>query len=75
MFDDPHVNASGGLEPVQLSGGGETKLTLIPIEMDDRPLWASPVIPDAGQHTSSILASLRHDENTIAALVESGAVE
>jgi crotonobetainyl-CoA:carnitine CoA-transferase CaiB-like acyl-CoA transferase len=75
MFDDPHLNASGGLESVDLVGGGETRLPLIPIEMNGRRLGVSPIIPDAGQHTSSILASLGYDEPSITALVRSGAVE
>jgi crotonobetainyl-CoA:carnitine CoA-transferase CaiB-like acyl-CoA transferase len=75
MFDDPHLEASGGLEPVELNGGGETRLPLIPIEMNGRRLGVSRIIPDAGQHTSSILASLGYDERSIAALVRSGAVE
>jgi crotonobetainyl-CoA:carnitine CoA-transferase CaiB-like acyl-CoA transferase len=75
MFDDPHLNASGGLEPVVLNGGCETKLPLIPIEMNGRRLGVSPNIPDVGQHSSSILASLGYDETDIAALLASGAVE
>ena len=75
MFDDPHLEASGGLEPVELNGGGETRLPLIPIEMNGRRLGVSRIIPDAGQHTSSILVSLGYDEPSITALVRSGAVE
>ena len=75
MFDDPHLNASGGLEPVQLNGGGETRLPLIPIEMNGRRLGVSRIIPDAGQHTSTILASLGYDEAEVVELSRSGTVE
>jgi crotonobetainyl-CoA:carnitine CoA-transferase CaiB-like acyl-CoA transferase len=36
MFDDPHLVASGALEPVTLPGGGETTLPGIPIAFDGR---------------------------------------
>jgi crotonobetainyl-CoA:carnitine CoA-transferase CaiB-like acyl-CoA transferase len=34
MFDDPHLVASGALEPVTLPGGGQTALPGIPIAFD-----------------------------------------
>ena len=35
MFDDPHLIASGGLEPVTLANGTETALPTLPITFDD----------------------------------------
>jgi crotonobetainyl-CoA:carnitine CoA-transferase CaiB-like acyl-CoA transferase len=38
MFDDPHLNASGGLQPVTLPDGRETMLPALPISMGgERP--------------------------------------
>ena len=34
LFDDPHLNASGGLTPVTLPNGTRTKVPNLPIEMD-----------------------------------------
>ena len=34
LFDDPHLLASGGLEPVTLPDGRETRLPTLPLEMD-----------------------------------------
>jgi crotonobetainyl-CoA:carnitine CoA-transferase CaiB-like acyl-CoA transferase len=75
MFDDPHLNASGGLEPVILTDGTETRLPLMPIEMAGRRLGQSPSIPKSGEHTDSLLASLGYDVAAIAGLRDRGAIE
>lgn len=36
LFDDPHLNASGGLVTVRLPDGRETRLPSLPLEMDGR---------------------------------------
>ncbi len=74
MFDDPHLNASGGLEPVILSDGRETKLPLLPIEMDGRRLGNSPQIPQSGADTIALLKSLSYNDAEIAALLAAGIV-
>jgi crotonobetainyl-CoA:carnitine CoA-transferase CaiB-like acyl-CoA transferase len=75
MFDDPHLNASGGLEPVFLPDGTETKLPLLPIEMGGRRLGNSPQIPPVGADTDSLLVGLGYDAEQIGELRKSGAVE
>jgi crotonobetainyl-CoA:carnitine CoA-transferase CaiB-like acyl-CoA transferase len=74
MFDDFHLNASGGLEPVILPNGDETKLPLMPIEMDGRRLGQSANIPQIGENTASILAAFGCAEAEIEALFDSGVV-
>ena len=34
LFDDPHLNASGGLVPVTLPDGRRTKLPALPLALD-----------------------------------------
>ena len=75
MFDDPHLNASGGLEPVILPDGRETRLPLLPIEMDGKRLGNSPQIPASGADTDALLASLGYGEAEIGVLRARGAVE
>lgn len=75
MFDDPHLNASGGLEPVILADGTETRLPLMPIEMAGRRLGQPPSIPKSGEHTDALLTSLGYDMKAIAELRKCGAVE
>ena len=72
MFDDPHLNASGGLEPVRLPDGSETMLPLIPIEMNGHRLGVSSTIPQIGENTSSILIALGYDDAQIDAMFKTG---
>lgn len=75
MFDDPHLNAGGGLEPVTLDNGEATKLPALPIEMNGaRP--SSPVQLSAiGEHTEKRLAGLGISPEEIVRLREKGAIE
>jgi crotonobetainyl-CoA:carnitine CoA-transferase CaiB-like acyl-CoA transferase len=74
MFEDPHLLASGGLEPVTLPDGRETMLPLLPIEMDGKRLGTSPTIPRVGEDSDAILSTLGFDEAAITTLRASGAV-
>ena len=75
MFDDPHLNAAGGLEPVTLDSGEETRLPALPIEMNGaRP--SSPVqLSSIGEHTDEHLANLGIPPEEIVRLREKGAIE
>lgn len=55
LFDDPHLNASGGLLETVLTTGQKTKLPALPIHMDGGrlPLRLDP--PRMGEHTHEIL--------------------
>ncbi len=58
LFDDPHLNASGGLVPVTLPNGVATKLPALPLSFDGaRPVQRSG-LPAVGQHTAEIMAEL-----------------
>ena len=72
MINDPHLNASGGLEPVRLPDGSETMLPLIPIEMNGHRLGVSSTIPQIGENTSSILIALGYDDAQIDAMFKTG---
>lgn len=48
MFDDPHLNASGGLEPVTLVDGTQTRLPALPIEMAGARPGGPSVLPPPG---------------------------
>lgn len=45
MFDDPHLLASGGLEPVTLPNGHETTLPVLPIELDGKRTGRAAQLP------------------------------
>ena len=58
LFDDPHLNASGGLTPVTLPNGTRTKVPNLPIEMAGARLGTRLDIPRVGEHTRDVLSGL-----------------
>ena len=73
MFDDPQL-AQGGLEPVTLDTGAETRLPTIPLQMDGLRPGGATALPVPGADSRAILASLGYDGERIEALVSGGAV-
>ena len=61
LFDDPHLNAAGGLLDMEMEDGKRCKLPALPISLDGtRPgLQLDP--PKAGEHTEEILEELGLD--------------
>ena len=74
LFDDPHLAASGGLEPVTLDSGEQTRLPTLPLMMGGLRPSAAATLPQPGADSASILAALGYDADAVAALVASGAV-
>ncbi|QTD55124.1 CaiB/BaiF CoA transferase family protein [Parasphingorhabdus cellanae] len=75
MFDDPHLNESGGLEPVTLANGEQTKLPTLPIEMNGRRPSAPAQLSAIGEHSDIILAELGLTADQIQALRISGILD
>lgn len=75
MFDDPHLNASGGLEPVTLASGEQTKLPALPIEMNGARPSAPAKLATIGEHSEAILAELGLSTDQIQGLRDAGTVE
>ncbi len=69
MFDDPHLLASGGLEPVTLPDGRETALPTLPIAMGDPSEPRAAALPAPGADSRRVLADLGYSEPEIDALV------
>jgi crotonobetainyl-CoA:carnitine CoA-transferase CaiB-like acyl-CoA transferase len=65
LFDDPHLNASGGLTPVTLPNGTRTKVPNLPIEMDGARLGTRLDIPKVGEHTRDVLSGLGYAATAI----------
>ncbi|CAM3815119.1 CaiB/BaiF CoA transferase family protein [Paracidovorax anthurii] len=78
LFDDPHLNATGGLAEVTLPDGeraGQTaRVTLMPLRMDGERLPVRTDPPRLGQHTRELLEGLGYAPGAIAALQEARAV-
>lgn len=74
MFDDPQL-AEGGLEPVTLDNGKETRLPTIPLEMAGKRPGSSVTLPRPGADTQTILQELGYPAQRIEELIGRGAVE
>ncbi len=65
LFDDPHLNASGGLAPITLPDGTATKVPILPIEMDGHRLGVRLDLPKVGEHTREVLESIGYGAREI----------
>lgn len=74
LFDDPHLNASGGLVPVQVPGGPATKLPALPISFDGERPGLRHDLPPVGAHGAEIARDLGLSEAQIEALRAAGAL-
>ena len=65
LFDDVHLNESGGLLDIEIPTGGKTKLPAMPINMDDRRFDVHTPVPKVGEHSINILEELGMDQDEI----------
>lgn len=75
LFHDPHLLASGGLEPVTLADGVTTALPSLPIEMDGRRASSAAKLPLAGADSRSVLRGLGYPIGRIDELIADNIVE
>jgi len=68
LFDDPHLNATGGLAPVRMNDGSMAKVPLMPFTLDgERPgIRLQP--PHVGEHGRELLKEVGYSDEDIAAL-------
>ena len=78
LFDDPHLNAGGGLVPFTVTDGelkGQTaKLPALPLEMDGHRFGLHQPVPRAGEHTRAVLAETGYSDEAIQGLIDAGVV-
>ncbi len=78
LFDDPHLNATGGLAEITLPDGeraGSTaRVTLMPLRMDGQRMAVRTDPPKLGQHTAELLADLGYTPAQVQALHAASAV-
>jgi crotonobetainyl-CoA:carnitine CoA-transferase CaiB-like acyl-CoA transferase len=69
LFDDPHLNATGGLAPLELPDGRSTRVPLLPLMLDGhRPdLRLQP--PRLNQHGAELLREVGYTEDAIERLL------
>ena len=74
LFDDPHLNESGGLLKIDIPEGGSTKLPAMPIEMNERRFDVRQQVPKVGEHSKEILEELGFSDEVIQSLFEKSIV-
>ena len=68
LFDDPHLQATGGLADMTLPDGQQTQVPLMPLMMDGQRPGVRLNPPKLGEHTHEILASLGYSDAEMAAM-------
>ena len=71
LFDDPHLDASGGFTDITLDNGKTARVPILPLEMNGRRFGARLDVPKLGSHTAELLAELGYADAEIRALAES----
>ena len=81
LFDDPHLNATGGLAPMHIPADAsaaaravETRTALLPLAIDGVRLGVRLGPPSLGEHSRALLHELGYDEAQIIALCADGIV-
>ena len=74
LFDDPHLNASGGLLETTLPDGRKTKLPRIPVRLGNYDFGLRNDPPAPGEGGEELRLSLGLDRDRIAALKSEGVI-
>jgi crotonobetainyl-CoA:carnitine CoA-transferase CaiB-like acyl-CoA transferase len=78
LFDDPHLNASGGLVPFTVTDGEfkgkEVTLPALPLEMDGKRFGLHQPVPHAGEHTHAVLREAGYSEDQIKEMLDNGVI-
>ncbi|MGJ7545625.1 CaiB/BaiF CoA transferase family protein [Variovorax sp. LT1R16] len=72
LFDDPHLNATGGLAPVRMNDGSESKVPLMPFTLGGQRPGIRLQPPLLGEHTDALLREAGYGDADIAALKAGG---
>ncbi|WP_369412858.1 CaiB/BaiF CoA transferase family protein [Neoroseomonas alba] len=65
LFEDPHLNAGGGLLSLTLPDGRQARVPALPLQFGDERLGVRSDLPAPGQHTAEILATVRRDQPAV----------
>jgi crotonobetainyl-CoA:carnitine CoA-transferase CaiB-like acyl-CoA transferase len=74
LFDDQHLNATGGLAPLTLPDGRETKVPLFPVTLDGERLPVRLQPPKLGEHTRELLREAGYTPAQLDALQARGII-
>lgn len=74
LFDDPHLNESGGFVHTTFPGGIKTKMPKIPLRIGDYDFDLKNDPPEVGQNGRSVLSSIGFTDEEIQKLNKDGIV-
>jgi crotonobetainyl-CoA:carnitine CoA-transferase CaiB-like acyl-CoA transferase len=74
LFEDPHLNVSGGLAHLALENGDEVKVPMLPFEMNGQRMDARLNVPRLGSHSEALLQEMGYAAGDIEALRGCGIV-
>jgi len=78
LFDDPHLIATGGLAPIQVTdgpnAGSETAVPLLPLMMGGERLGVRQGPPKSGEHSCEILRTLGFSDAEISRWTTEGII-
>ena len=69
LFDDPHLNGTGGLAPLTLPDGRATRVPLLPFTIGGARLGLRLDPPCLGEHTEALLREVGYGDADIGALL------
>ncbi len=72
LFEDPHLNATGGLAPMTLPDGRETRVPLLPLKLDGERLGLRLDPPRLDEHGTELLLSLGYSADEVTAMRSDG---
>ncbi len=70
LFDDPHLNASGGLVDMRVAPGKSIKVPALPLELDGERLGKRSDPPFVSENVREILAGLGYSDERVDSLIE-----
>jgi crotonobetainyl-CoA:carnitine CoA-transferase CaiB-like acyl-CoA transferase len=74
LFDDPHLNESGGFVQTTFPGGIETKMPKIPLRIGDYDFNLKTDPPYVGQYGRQVLMDFGYGQSEIDTLIQKGIV-
>jgi crotonobetainyl-CoA:carnitine CoA-transferase CaiB-like acyl-CoA transferase len=69
LFDDPHLNGTGGLAPLTLPDGRETRVPLLPLMLGGERPGVRSHPPAIGQHTTALLRDAGYTDAQIEMMI------
>ncbi|WP_426808120.1 CaiB/BaiF CoA transferase family protein [Pseudomonas sp. WOUb67] len=75
LFDDPHLQQSGGMADLQLEDGSHTPMPLLPLSLDGQRLQPRRAIARIGEHTRQVMRELGYSDAHIAQLCAAGVLK